>query len=465
MRQNLGVWALCGAFVALLVAGQCLAAEPAAASGWAGEMLDTCCFGGDIRIRQVHFDDIPIVADPPGVTRGGENHFFRFRTRLWGEVKPAESVTLKTRLVNEFREWDKPSNGTAFQFADEWVVDLLYLDIQNVMDGVNVRIGRQELIYGTGKVILEGTPKDGSRTIYMDAVKLSMKASDVTTVDLFGIYNQPENELVINKENRDLTGLTKAYNDMTESGGGMYVKSKLGDSMPAECYYVFKDESDWISVGPDGVASTVSGRQIHTAGVRLMPKLCDTMDAAVEGAYQIGEVDDSNMDIEAYMVDATVNWHMPICEKTKPCLGIGVYMLSGDDPGTTDKDEGWNPLWARWPQYSELYIYAFDADGAGRWSNVQLPHVNLTLKPSDCMIKKIALMGGLLLADQDDGPGTGDERGWLGTARVDFQLGSKLLTQNDKLTGHLLAEMLDPGDYYNVTDSAHFLRWELSYAF
>ena len=61
-------------------AGMVSAAEEAQEEG---EMFK---YGLDIRVRQVHFDEIPIVADPPGVTRSGENHFMRFRTRVWGQA-------------------------------------------------------------------------------------------------------------------------------------------------------------------------------------------------------------------------------------------------------------------------------------------------------------------------------------------------------------------------------------------
>ena len=64
-------------------------------------------WGADERIREEYFDSLPIKADPPGETRGGENNYFRFRTRVWGEYDPFENVTLKVRAVNEFREWDR----------------------------------------------------------------------------------------------------------------------------------------------------------------------------------------------------------------------------------------------------------------------------------------------------------------------------------------------------------------------
>jgi hypothetical protein len=469
---RVGLTVLAVAALALPAVGV-FGAEATPPAGEAGTTPDTISFGGDLRLRQEAFDDIPIVADPPGVTRGGENDYFRIRPRFWSQWDPTESFTVNGRIVNEFRHWnemgaDGAPDTSTYEFPDELVVDSLYMEARNLADGkLDVKVGRQDLIYGTGKVILEGTPKDGSRTIYFDAVKFVWKGIENTTVDLLGIYNESENKLGINDfdadpDKRDVTGYTGYYNDNVESGGGVYVKNKSHANMPLEAYYLYKDESDWTAFD-SAIAGEVErpGREVHTVGTRLMPKLSDATDAGVEVAYQTGETDD-NRDTEGWMADAIANWRLP-CEKMKPVLSAGVYYLSGDDPDSTDEDEGWNPLWARYPQYSELYVYAFDAESAGRWSNVMMPHIDLAMAVTE-KIKAKALVGSLQ-ADEENGPGDGKDRGLLGTLRFDFDLGKKLLTEQDKLTGHLLAEVLDPGDYYNVDTMAHFLRWELCYAF
>jgi len=459
-----------GVLVLALSAGLVLAAEAGSPQSWVGDTLEKCCWGGDIRIRQSYFDEIPIIVDPPGVTRGGENNFFRFRTRLWGQFDPSEDVTVKGRIVNEWREVVEPSTAgrtdvSTWEFPDELIVDQLYLEIRNLLDGdIDVRVGRQDLIYGTGKLILEGTPKDGSRTIYMDAAKLTYKGIENTTVDLFGIYNQSENDLGVNdfdnSGKRDIVGYDKYFNDVVESGGGIYIKNKSIETMPYEAYYIFKDESDWDSQTADG-AVVKAGQEIHTLGFRVMPTLADGITASIEAAVQNGEID-GGADLEAWMADAVVNMSLPILEKIKPSIGAGVYYLSGDDPNTSE-NEAWNPLWARWPQYSELYVYAWDAEGAANWANVMMPHIDLSFAPWKGA--KTTAMLGYLTAPEETGPGTGDERGWLATMLTDFTLAREILTDSDVLKAHLLVEVLDPGNYYNVDNEAVFARWELMYVF
>jgi len=128
----------------------------------------------------------------------------------------------------------------------------------------------------------------------------------------------------------------------------------------------------------------------------------------LEAAYQTGELGEE--DCEGSMVDGSVSYFVPMTEAMKPKLSAGVYWLSGDDPNTT-KDEGWNPLWARYPQYSELYVYAFDAEAAGRWSNVLMPYLDLSIMPVKAV--KVAALAGQMMADEKNGPGEGDTRGQL----------------------------------------------------
>jgi len=409
-------------------------------------------WGGDIRLRGVTLDNIPISVDPPGITRGGRNVFFRGRTRIWGQLAIAEGIDFRARLVNEFRSYEEGSGTNSYDFPDEYVFDHLYLDFKNLFDDkLDLRIGRQDLIYGTGKVILDGNPLDGSRTIYFNAVKASLKL-DKTVVDILGIYNEAEDDLAFNTQHRDLVGLPGKYaTDMVESGGGIYVKNKSIEKMPLEAYYLFKNESDYqfdVPGAPDNPQKFPYDLDLHTLGVRLMPRFTDSLTGNLEAAGQIGER--GPQDVNGWMVDANLSYTFPLCEKVNPSVSAGVYHLSGDDPDTAD-DEGWNPLWSRWPQYSELYVYAYDADGAGRWSNVTMPYLSLGVPFSPRA--SLDVLCGHMFAPEKNGPGGGDQRGTLITAWLKFKL-------NDAWSGHLLGEFVHPGDYYNVADTAHFVRVE-----
>jgi hypothetical protein len=319
-------------------------------------------FGGDIRFREVYFDNIPYTNG--GEARAGVNHFQRYRTRLWGEYHRNESFMVRASLVNEFRTYLEPDNNS-WNSVDEIVIDNLFFDWK--WDDWTLRLGRQDLIYGTGKLILDGTPKDGSRTSYFDAVKLSYSGLEGTTVDFLLINTNAQDPIAIHSEDRDIVGFAggNAF-DGTESGGGVYVKNKSIEKLPFEAYYLVKTHEQNVAF--------LNNNDRHTIGARLMPTFAAHFNGNLEAAYQFGN------DISAFMIDAKAVFHIEPLAKQKARIGLGWYYLSGDDPETS-KDEGWNPPWGRWPQYSELYVYAFDTNGAGRWSNLNMPYLDFTISP------------------------------------------------------------------------------------
>ena len=442
-------------------------------------------WGGDLRVREEHFNYIPIKADPPGYTRGGENDYLRIRPRLWMEVDPGRDLTLRVRLADEMRLWNKPSPRPTLQRSnydppDEILFDNLYLDWRDLAQGrLDLRLGRQDVIYGNGRVILDGTPKDGSRSLYLNALKATWKDIPDTKVDFLAIYDPSIDPLAMNSSDRDVTGFTAANDGMDESGGGFYLKNRSFKDMPVELYGLYKRESPYeVAAKKDAAGNYVAPKlawqtldsthgvinnpalNLGTFGFRIEPWLTKRLTANVEAAVQVGQRND--VGVGAYMLDIGLTNTLPVCESLKPAVFASFYLLSGDDP-KTGHDEGWNPLWSRWPQNSELYVYAFDADGAGRWSNLIMPTLGAYCSPCDWLVTTIS--GSYLAAPAADGPGGGHERGWMGILNGTFTLGRGWLTQNDVIKGHLLLELIRPGDYYKVGDTSYFLRWQLSYEF
>ena len=462
------------------------AAEPAVGAAKEVPILQ---YGADERVREEAWANIPVKADPPGYSRAtaanpdGEFNYARIRTRAWLQLNANEHFGLRVRADNEFRYYWTPDRSytghNAWNAPDEWLLDNLYLDANGLFDdALDLRIGRQDLYYGNGRLFMDGTPKDGSRSYYFDAIKATWHVTKKTSVDFLGIYDNPENELLVNSENRDLVGLSSAYAGMTESGGGFYLKSNESDVLPYEAYYLFKRESSWEQAAKTNAAGFVPPTyawqtldeprkkilnpelDLHTVGFRLMPKWSDRVDASLEVAGQLGER--GSRDVQAYMVDAYLNWHPAALASVKPTFTVGCYALSGDDPKTKD-DEGWNPLYSRCPQSSELYVYAYDYDGVGRWSNLTMPHLDYIFSPAKWL--KTTLSANYLYAPENDGPGPGQERGMLYVVKNEFTIASNLLREKDLLTAHLWLEVLEPGNYYNTDQTAYFARWQVSYMF
>ena len=97
------------------------------------------------------------------------------------------------------------------------------------------------------------------------------------------------------------------------------------------------------------------------------------------------------------------------------------------------------------------------------WTNIQI----YTLQGSCVPQEKWSLTGSLNYLRASKNPlagssifGTGQDRGWLYIAKTVYKF-------TPHLTGHIIAEILDPGNYYSPENrnTGYFSRWELMYKF
>ena len=452
-----------------------------AAAEESGKPVSAFRFGGDERIRQEYFDNAPAKNDLSGYARGGENNYFRFRTRLWSEWNPASDWTFRMRVSNEIRSWMEPDvdsrpERSTYEYPDDLIFDNLYIERRNLLNGdVDLRIGRQDLVYGRGKVMADGTPGDGSRTGFYNALKTVWRINEKNTLDFFCVYNKSDDDLAINSTERDLNIYPKAMDGVTESGAGIYLKNASFENNPFEAYLIYKRESEydertatnvrtyaWQELDSVNHLLTTPRLDLYTLGGRWMPQWTDSFSGNMELAFQVGERGDEQ--VTGWMADIFMKNMFLSGTRFKPAVEYGVYALSGNKTDT-DKDESWNPLWSRTPQISEVYVFNYDTEqSAARWSNLFAPHVDLTA----CNLifsTKTTLACYYLRAFEADGAGEGKNRGMLYVLKNEFVLGENLLLEKDKLTGHLWVEVIDPGNYHTRDETGAFIRGELMYSF
>jgi hypothetical protein len=419
--------------------------------------------GADFRAREENINNLPSFAGP-----GTHQDYFRFRTRVWGELGDGD-VHLYSRLANEWRRYTVPNHRQNYAWPDEAVVDNLYLDVKGLFwDRVSLRVGRQDLMYGAGRVVLEGTPMDGSRTLFFDAVKATVQLTPATKLDLLGIFNSPKTDLAIHNSNHELTSLSAMTpNELTEAGAGMVLNTSSLPKIPTEFYYFWKRESDWLNAGVEQ-----PGRDVHTLGFRSTPKIGSQIDGDFEAAVQFGRTE-NHKDIRAGMAFAGACWTLPVSTTWKPYIKPGCYYLSGDNNSADGTIHAWDPIWARYPQFSELYVLVYNGQyGIGYWSNLIYPHVETGVKIAPQ--HRVFVSTGALLAAAKDSADHPDERdrGWLTIFKYEFPLlspckddGADLFRRRFGLSGHLLAEFFTPGSYYAHDSMAYFLRWEMAAKF
>ena len=406
--------------------------------------------GGDIRLRQEAFDNIAIKTEEPPVTRGGNNNYFRIRTRVNAGVDFGEDASLDARLANEVRA--RNVGQRSYEWPDELIVDQLKLTLRGLLDGrADVVLGRADVVLGSGRLFGEGTAKDGSRTQYFDGALARVRLAEKTTLDVFGFYGSCENDLAAGHEHRDVTGYAGGFTGMDEASAGFFLDDRSAEALGWGLYYVWKHDTAWHR--PDSAAEP--SEDIHTLGARLLPRLSGDFSAELEGAWQFSESD--GYDRRAGFAYGGL----------KRSFEGGVYVsanalwLSGDDPDT-DRREDFNVLYGRYPWISELLLYGFDADGVGTWNNLTQVWLEVGGGFGEKGAHKVKATVGPVFAPERNGAGGGDERGWLETVFYTFPVAKGRFGD---LTGHLFLEVFEPGDYYVSDKTAYFFRWQLNWAF
>jgi len=404
-------------------------------------------------------------------------NFFRIKTSLWGQADEGKDLTLYTKLSNEFRAHTYFGGGSGSfpdKFADkkgyhfninEVVFDNLYADIRNFLNlPLDLRLGRQDFLgaYGEGFLIMDGTPQDGSRTFYFNAAKASWRMDDQNTLDLIYI-NDPRDEEMLPVINRDMlvnvlhperNKVPMLLNTTDEQGYVLYWKNKAIKDLPLEAYYIYKTES--AEGGGTGYQS--KNCKLNTIGSFAKYNFSPW---ALRGqlAFQFGDYGTNDREglggyvyLDRDLKDLT--W--------SPKASVGYIYLSGDKQGTA-KNEGWDPLFSRWPWVSELYLMTMYSETSiiGYWTNLSVLRAELVLKPTKKA--KLSLWYNYLMANEKTAvttvlSGTSKDRGQMPQARLDY-------TFNKNVNGYILAEYFIPGDFYKAKDEALFLRTELQIKF
>ncbi|MCL1857309.1 MAG: hypothetical protein FWF84_06715 [Kiritimatiellaeota bacterium] len=408
--------------------------------------------GFDARVREERLDRIPTSN---GLGKMAKRDYLRIRTRGWFEMTSEEGTfSLYGRVAQEVRAWfeGEGAKQTSSRWPDETVLDSLYFQGMGLFgEGSRVRIGRQDIRLGSGRLVLDGRPGDGSRTASSDGVTVKVSLSEKQAFEAFAIYNHSDNELAIGNIERPWMTAYRSGRKMDESGVGLYYTDRAEDAFGYDLFGIVKH--DGVTTSVDGNRTKLaSAATIYTAGFRVLPKFTETLSAEVEAAYQLTRRLGRDDGREAGMVFASTTWAPEA--QWKPTFAIATIYESAE----------WNPLWGRWPVWGELPVLTYDF---GVWHDLVHPYVEAKVSPAKG--HKVAAKTGPMYSEKR-GPAGGRYKGWYAQARWDFPLASGLLkrgdaSRKDVLEGHITGELLKAGDYTPFSDTAYFLRWEITYAF
>ncbi|HJV47963.1 MAG TPA: alginate export family protein [Geothrix sp.] len=410
-------------------------------------------FGFQERLRSEAWDNI---IDHRAATPDLHMHY-RIRTNAWVVVPLGEDLTFAAGLVNENRKVVKPDVAVNQR---EVIFDSFYLDWR--MDpSWSLRAGRQTLMRGDGFVLWDGGALDGSRTAYVNAVDLAWTGGG-TKVEFLGISDPARDRTLPGLNHTDNPKERQLLNERDEAALAVYGTWRR-DGHDVQAYLFHKTERRDVSAWTDPIF--VPDRWVETLGLRLAEKVGGGLSAMGEFTVQSGRqsgrpgTQEPSSDIRAWGGQAKVTQAFKV--PLRPELSLGWVGLSGDDPSTRT-NEGWDPVFSRWPKWSELYIYSqVPEGGVAMWSNLRMweatvqakPHPKLGLRASVFWMQAFQPVLG-------HGPifASGLGRGRLDEVRADFAL-------SDQWQGRLTYERLDPGTFYKGTDSGRFLQVDIVYTF
>ncbi|NBB73817.1 MAG: alginate export family protein [Bacteroidetes bacterium] len=421
-------------------------------------------WGADQRIREVYIKN-PFLfnndtRDPgsgiqPGP--GGEWHYQRFRTRLWGKAKMTDDMDVNARLVWEFRHWCKPdgrlesvgSGDDGFD-ADEALFDHLNVQWRNALGlPLTVTVGRQDIIIGNGWLVLDGTPLDGSRTIYFDAVRLQYDINPIqTNVDVSYI----EQGAAADKHMEPFNDRERYVTEQDERGVILNVVNRSIENHELGGYFIWKQMDARADNGNDGTLYTIGLRGAGTCGDRWTYR--------TEMAAQTGHKNANRLCAFGTNNRLTYKFNDPLKSEVR----VAYEFLSGDQNATHGKDEGFDILWGRWPQFSELYAYSAAAENRlADATNVHRLGFGWSFHPH----AKLDVCTDYHLLWANHNP-LGGATGFSGDGMFRGQIVTLLLRYafTEQIKGHLVGEAFFPGNYYDNTrnDPAVFARYEITFA-
>ncbi len=415
----------------------------------------------------------------------------RYRTRWWTKTVLGEDISFNTRLTWEFRTWDEPhaQNIVAteqFGFQkydrntdlDEALFDWFNFNIRNIGGlPLTATIGRQDMIFGVGWLVLDASPLDGSRTVGMfDAARFTYDWTDASTkIDLAYVNRMAESDKFlepIDDKNRALT-------EQDENGAILYLTNTSFKPIQLEGFFIYRNDNPVDNPTELSNLAPMWGadQDIYTFGAAIAGTSGDHWKYRAEGAFQTGTTErkaltppfalGDEQDIEAFGV--LTNLEYLFKDAHENATHIGYEYASGDDPDSDDFEQ-FNLLWGEWPRWSELLIYTYTMETEpSNTTNLHRANIGHRINLSKQWTFTVDYHA--LWSDRPGNPwrtganginvdGSSEFRGSLVTAWARYKF-------SDQLYGHILGEYFTPGDYYvNPSgDDAYFFRFNLEYIF
>jgi len=320
----------------------------------AAEWTKKVSLGGEVTFRGYNIQNVWDFNDN---SDSDNRDLFRLKGSLWADFNATDDVTVRIKATNQ--NWGEgvtydQSNPLATDNAmdnnsNKLFLDNAYVNVKNLLGlPVEGTFGRQNVIYGSGFVVLDGQSQFASTSIYFDGVKLRWNITDNLMLD--GLYLKDQENNPRNNYNPTTTATTGGHgDDITLSGFYLTNKKCAITGMQQELYALNRND-EWMN------------KNIWMYGARLSDKLANGIDYSAEGAIQKGKAA-LNKDQDAWgaKLEAGYTFKDTAC---KPRVYAQYAFMSGDDAGTQDSEQ-WDVFYGGWPQWGDLLAWKYLNLGAG----------------------------------------------------------------------------------------------------
>jgi hypothetical protein len=442
----------------LLLTVPALAVQMTVAEGEAstGVKLD---LGGDVRFRGYDFNNFWNFADSgvdpvSGKSYDGDDYeTYRLRTRIFTKVSVADNVSGYVRFSNQtYGE----NVGTGVNTDENVFADNAYIDLTNLFGApLDLRMGRQDLMYGTGFVIMDGESDAASTAFYFDGFKATLRMSKTAKIDAFYLKDEENNR--------------------AEISGGDDV-NLMGAYFIGECPVMGgKQEAYALNRTDDGI-----DKDIWMGGFRLSRTFDSGLNYSAEAAYQWGDayrnqVTGDMLDQRALGYKLEVGYAVPT-DSVKLRPFIGYTSMSGDqETGDTDF-EGWDVFYGGWPQFGDLLSWVF-VNGPAQFATsypqstsvageCNYSNLNLATLGSDITVGKVKTTLSYTMLTVDD-ISTSNPNLERDNDYGDYYQLIVTFPYNKYLSFTIDASAIDPGDAFpdSNDDLAHEFFWETNLKF
>lgn len=372
--------------------------------------------------------------------------YARNRTTLGLSWRPVANIEVLGKVTNEFRVYLAPKDR-AFN-AHELFVDNLY--VKWALPGrvpFTVTAGRQDINLGEGFVVADATPDDGSRSYYFNALRVDAGLAEGHTLTAFAHATEESDRYlpVINPR-------PQALAEQPERALALYYAGAFGRAK-IDVYAVHK----WTEANETWPDAT----RTDTFGARAAASLARPLSLTAEAAFQTGGYGAAGRSAYGAIahLDCDLTGALPLLRSAT----LGGLLLSGDDPATA-RMEGWDPIFSRWPKWSESYIYAYTRETRpSYWTNLAAVYAQLAFDLGDRSDGHVMAMPmGAQHPQLEPGGfpgGTGLGRGVLYRGRLNYRL-SKFMS------GRVVWEHFEPGSFYFAGASSYnWLQFELIFRY